>query len=46
MKKQNTFVESLLANIGEGVYGVNNNGICTWMNQKALNMLGLKKMKS
>ena len=43
MKKQNTFVESLLANIGEGVYGVNNNGICTWMNQKALNMLGLKK---
>ena len=29
MKKQNTFVESLLANIGEGVYGVDNNGICT-----------------
>lgn len=43
MKKQNIFVESLLANIGEGVYGVDNNGICTWMNQKAFNMLGLKK---
>ena len=43
IKKQNTFVKSLLANIGEGVYGVDKNGICTWINQKALNILGFKK---
>ena len=43
MKKQNIFVESLLANIGEGVYGVDKNGICTWINQKALDILGFKK---
>ncbi len=43
IKKQNTFVKSLLANIGEGVYGVDKNGICTWINQKALDILGFKK---
>ncbi len=43
IKKQNNFVDSLLKNIGDGVYGVDKNGICIWINQKALDMLGFKK---
>ncbi len=43
IKKQNIFIDSLLKNIGDGVYGVDKNGICIWINQKALDMLGFKK---
>ncbi len=43
MRKQNSFVDSLLSNIGEGVYGVDKNGICIWINQKALDILGFEE---
>ena len=37
------FIESILFNVGEGIYGVDKNGNCTWINQKALDMLGFSK---
>jgi len=42
-KKQSIFITSLLKNIGEGVYGVDKNGYCIWINQKALDMLGFEE---
>lgn len=39
-RRRKNFISSLLSNIGEGVYGIDNNGNCTWINKKALNMLG------
>lgn len=38
-KRKNLF-ESLLNNMGDGVYGVDSKGKCTWINQKALQMMG------
>lgn len=38
-KKKNLF-ESLLSNIGDGVFGVDENRHCTWINQRALEMIG------
>jgi len=34
---------SLLDSLGEGVYGVDNSGLCTFINPKALAMLGWKR---
>lgn len=42
-KRKTKFIESLLSNIGEGVYGIDANGRCTWVNKKALELLGYKK---
>ena len=42
-KRQNIFIDSLLKNIGDGVYGVDRDGICIWINQRALDMLGYTK---
>jgi|GEM_PF-571923 len=38
--KKKNFLSSLLSNMGDGVYGVDKDGNCTWINQKALDMLG------
>lgn len=38
--KTKKFIESLLVNVGEGIYGVDEQGKCTWINQNALNILG------
>lgn len=38
-KKKNLF-ESLLSNIGDGVFGVDENRHCTWINQRALELIG------
>lgn len=38
-KKKNLF-ESLLSNIGDGVFGVDENRHCTWINQRALDLIG------
>jgi PAS domain S-box-containing protein len=35
----------LLANLGEGVYGVDRVGTCTFVNQAALNMLGFEEQE-
>ncbi len=43
IERKKRFVESLISNMGEGVYGVDANGNCTWINQKALDMLGFGK---
>ena len=37
------FVESLLSNIAEGVYGVNKDGKCIWINPKALELIEFSK---
>jgi len=42
-KVQHLFIDSLLKNIGEGVYGVDKKGNCIWINQKALKLLGFKE---
>jgi PAS domain S-box-containing protein len=42
-QRRKKFVESLLANMGEGVYGVDKKGLCIWINQKALDMLQFKE---
>jgi len=43
IERKKIFVESLISNMGEGVYGVDVDGNCTWINQKALDMLGFGK---
>ncbi|MDX9756939.1 MAG: PhnD/SsuA/transferrin family substrate-binding protein, partial [Sulfurimonas sp.] len=43
IERKKRFVESLISNMGEGVYGVDVDGNCTWINQKALDMLGFGK---
>jgi len=42
-EKRKKLFESLLSNIGDGVYGVDKNGECAWVNQKALNLIGFDK---
>lgn len=42
-RREQKFAESLLANMGEGVYGVDHRGKCVWINEKALEMLGFGK---
>ena len=42
-KKNKDLFSSLLSNMGEGVYGVDKSGNCTWINKKALEMLGYKE---
>ena len=42
-QRRKKFIESILFNVGEGIYGVDKNGNCTWINQKALDMLGFTK---
>ena len=39
-QKRKRFITSLLSNIGDGVYGIDKDGKCTWINKKALEMLG------
>jgi len=39
-KKGKDLLSSLLSNMGEGVYGIDKDGNCTWINKKALEMLG------
>ena len=43
VQRKKRFAESLLSNMGEGVYGVNKAGECIWINQKALDMLGFRE---
>lgn len=35
--------ESLLSNMGDGVYGVNREGQCSWINAKALKLVGFSE---
>lgn len=37
--------ESLLSSMGEGVYGVDKNGHCIWINDQALKILGFTKQE-
>lgn len=39
-QRRKKLFESLLFNIGDGVYGVNKEGTCTWINAQALKMIG------
>ncbi|ADR34319.1 diguanylate cyclase with PAS/PAC sensor [Sulfuricurvum kujiense DSM 16994] len=39
-QRRKKLFESLLSNIGDGVYGVNHEGKCTWINAQALKMIG------
>jgi PAS domain S-box-containing protein len=39
-KRGKDLLSSLLSNMGEGVYGIDKDGTCTWINKKALDMLG------
>lgn len=39
-RRRKKLFESLLLNIGDGVYGVNKEGKCTWINTQALKMTG------
>ncbi|MDD5372742.1 MAG: PAS domain S-box protein [Sulfurimonas sp.] len=44
--KRKNFLSSLLSNMGEGVYGVDGDGNCTWINKKALEMLGYSEKEA
>ena len=39
-RKRKFLLDSLLSNMGEGVYGVDAEGKCIWINKKALELLG------
>ncbi len=39
-RRRKNFITSLLSNIGDGVYGVDKDGNCIWINHKALTLLG------
>jgi PAS domain S-box-containing protein len=41
--RRKDFLNSLLINIGDGVYGVDKNGNCIWINKSALDMVGFSK---
>jgi diguanylate cyclase (GGDEF)-like protein/PAS domain S-box-containing protein len=41
-QRRKKLFESLLDNMGDGVYGVNKEGVCTWINPQALKMVGYK----
>ncbi len=40
MRRLNNQMSLLLESTGDGIYGVDNDGVCTFINQSALNMLG------
>ncbi|MBF0427008.1 MAG: response regulator, partial [Magnetococcales bacterium] len=40
LRQEENLMRSLLASMGEGVYGVNREGLCTFINPTALKMLG------
>lgn len=42
-RRRKKLFESLLVNIGDGVYGVNKEGQCTWINTQALKMTGFSE---
>jgi diguanylate cyclase (GGDEF)-like protein/PAS domain S-box-containing protein len=42
-RRRKKLFESLLSNIGDGVYGVDKEGKCTWINTQALKMIGLSE---
>ncbi len=42
-RRRKKLFESLLSNIGDGVYGVDKEGKCMWINTQALRMIGLTK---
>jgi diguanylate cyclase (GGDEF)-like protein/PAS domain S-box-containing protein len=42
-QRRKKLFESLLFNIGDGVYGVNHEGKCTWINAQALKMTGFSE---
>lgn len=42
-KEEHQRFELLLSTLGEGVYGTDNKGLCTFVNPAALKMLGLKQ---
>ncbi len=42
-RRRKKLFESLLTNIGDGVYGVNREGKCTWINKQALLMTGFSE---
>lgn len=42
-RKNKKFIESLLTNVGEGIYGVDEHGRCIWINKNALNILGFQE---
>lgn len=42
-QRRKKLFESLLFNIGDGVYGVNKEGKCTWINTQALKMTGFSE---
>lgn len=44
--KRKNFLSSLLSNMGEGVYGIDGDGNCTWINKKALEMLGYSEKEA
>ncbi|MCP3671116.1 MAG: EAL domain-containing protein [Gammaproteobacteria bacterium] len=43
MRRLNDQMSLLLESTGDGIYGVDNNGVCTFVNQSALNMLGFTR---
>lgn len=42
-RRRKKLFESLLANMGDGVYGIDNEGKCTWINAQALKMIGYRE---
>jgi diguanylate cyclase (GGDEF)-like protein/PAS domain S-box-containing protein len=42
-QKRKKLFESLLSNMGDGVYGVNRDGNCTWINAQALKLVGFSE---
>lgn len=42
-RRKELLIESIVLNLGEGVYGVDKNGKCIWINKSALNMLGFEE---
>ena len=44
-QKRKKLVTSLLSNIGDGVYGTDRDGNCSWINKKALDMLGYREVE-
>ena len=42
-RKKELTIQSLILNLGEGVYGVDKKGNCIWINKIALNILGYKE---
>jgi two-component system, sensor histidine kinase and response regulator len=45
-KRRKNLFESLLANMGDGVYGVDSEGNFTWVNDQALRMIGYSRKEA